>query len=263
MAETQARRPGAPNWADCATTDLEAAEAFYAAVFGWEATRETDSNGAIYSVQRLDGKRVAGIYALDDELRKMGVPPHWATYFEVSDLSESLGKLSDAGGKLLDGPIDEPGVGQIAVVQDAFGAYLRLWVPAKDQGGETFNIPGAMIWNELCTEDTDAARTFYGEVFGLDAEVIDAGGRPYTLLKIGQDPVAGILQMKPEMKVEGATWDVYFAAEDVDAVVQRVRDAGGSVEAEPFDLPVGARMAVVKDPFGAVFEIMSMSAASA
>ena len=262
MAETIVRRPGAPNWADCATTDLDAAEAFYAAVFGWDATRETDSTGAVYSVQRLDGKRVAGLYALNDELRRLGVPPHWATYFEVSDLGESLGKLSKAGGKLLDGPIDEPGVGQMAVVQDTLGAYLRLWAPAKDQGGETFNVPGAMIWNELCTEDTEKARAFYGDVLGLEAEIIDAGGKPYTLLKAGQDPVAGVLQITPEMKFEGATWDVYFAAEDVDAVVQRVRDAGGSVEVEPFDLPVGARMAVVRDPFGAVFEIMSTPAGS-
>ena len=60
----------------------------------------------------------------------------------------------------------------------------------------------------------------------------------------------------PEMEGDPA-WDVYFAAEDVDAVVAKVKEAGGSVLVEPFDLPVDARMAVVADPFGAVFEIMT------
>lgn len=260
MPELPPRRIGAPNWADCATTDLDAAEAFYAAVFGWSSERETDSTGSVYSVQRLDGKRVAGVYELSDELRDMGVPSHWATYFEVADLDEGLAKVKKAGGTLLDGPIDEPGVGRMAVVQDAVGAYLRLWVPARGQGGETFNVPGAMIWNELCTDEPARANAFYKAVLDLDAAVIDAGGRPYTLLKIGDDPVAGILPQTPEMEADGSTWDVYFAADDVDEVVARVKKAGGSVLAEPFDLPVGARMAVVKDPFGAVFEIMSAEA---
>ena len=263
MSEKPKHHIGAPIWSDCATTDLKGAEAFYASVFGWSATREADTKGAIYSVQRLNGKRAAGLYELTKELRDMGVPPHWATYFSVTDLEESLRKVSESGGVLLDGPIDEPGVGKMAVIQDPVGAYLRLWSPVEGQEGEVFNETGAMMWNELCTRDVDSAARFYKAVLNLDPKVIDAGGRPYTLLQADGHPVAGILEMTPEMSVEGSTWDVYVAADDVDDVVQRVKKAGGSVVAEPFDLPVGARMAVVKDPFGAVFEIMSTTRESA
>lgn len=256
MSPDSFRRVGAPNWAECATTDLDAAEAFYNAVFGWTSERSLDSRGAIYSVQRLDGKRVAGMFELSQELRDMGVPPHWATYFEVADLDKALSNTQAAGGTLLDGPIEEAGVGCIAVIQDNVGAFLRLWTPEKGQAVEAFAVPGAMIWNELCTKEPERAHAFYASVLGLQATVIDAGGKPYTLLKLGEDPVAGILKSTPEIASEGATWDVYFAAKDVDAVVARVRRAGGCIIRDPFDLPVGARMAVVRDPFGAVFEIM-------
>lgn len=255
MSPDSSRRFGAPIWADCATNDLDAAETFYSAVFGWTSERETDSTGAIYSVQRLDCKRAAGLYQLTQDLRDMGVPPHWATYFSVADLDEALAKLKTAGGRLLDGPIDEAGVGRMAVVQDDAGAILRLWTPEEGRASETFGAPGAMIWNELCTEDPKRAQDFYKAVLGLDATVIDAGGKPYTLLMTGEDAVAGVLLKTPEMEGK-STWDVYFAADDVDEVVATVKDAGGSVVVEPFDLPVGARMAVVMDLFGAVFEIM-------
>lgn len=255
MAADHPRQTGAPNWADCATTDLAAAEAFYRAVFGWTSTRETDSTGAVYSVQRLDGKRVAGLYELTQELRDLGVPPHWATYFSVTDLDDALARVKTAGGTLLDGPISEPGVGSMAVIQDDAGAYLRLWTPEAEQAAETFGVAGAMVWSELCTEDPERAHTFYKTVLGLDATVIDAGGKPYTLFKTGEDTVAGVLTKTPEMEGD-PTWDVYFAADDVDAVLARVKAAGGRVIVEPFDLPFGARMAVAADPFGAVFEIM-------
>lgn len=120
-----------------------------------------------------------------------------------------------------------------------------------------------MIWNELCTETPDQAASFYSDVLGLSPETIDAGGKPYALLKVGKDPVAGILLKTPEMGEGGSTWDVYFAADDVDAVVKLAVGAGGSVLSEPFDLPVGGRMAVVRDPMGAVFEIMQMPRSSA
>ena len=259
MALDTPHRAGVPNWADCATTDLSAAEAFYAHVFGWTSERVADSTGAIYSMQYLDGRRVAGLYGLTDQMKDLGVPPHWSTYFEVADLDASLEVLKNEGGTLLDGPMEEDGVGKIAVVQDPVGAYLRLWTPAENQGGQVFNTHGAMLWNELCTEETEKADAFYKALLNLDPDVIDAGGRPYTLLKLGGDPVAGILPKRPEMEFEGSFWDVYFAANDVDAVVARVREAGGSVLSEPFDLPVGERMAVVRDPAGATFEIMSMN----
>jgi predicted enzyme related to lactoylglutathione lyase len=58
-----------------------------------------------------------------------------------------------------------------------------------------------------------------------------------------------------------ASWDVYFVSDDVEATVKTAIEAGGRALREPFDVP-GARMAVLQDPLGAVFEIIKMEASS-
>ncbi len=258
MTEPLFKTHGAPNWADCATTDLAGAEAFYGKVFGWTGEHVTASNGETYAVQRLDGKMVAGIFPLNAELRAMNVPPHWSTYIEVADLDAALDRLRDKGGQVIEGPFEEPEVGRMAIVQDAVGAFLRLWQSAPGHSGEVFNVPGAMTWNELNTREPDKAAAFYAAVLGVEVEEMEVGPRVYRVLKADGRPVAGILEHTPEMGEGPDTWDVYFASDNVDATAEAVVAAGGKVLAEPFDLPVGGRMAVLQDPQGAVFEVMRM-----
>ena len=74
MGLEKAKKQGTPNWADCATTDLGAAEKFYGAVFGWTSERITGSDGSIYSIQRLDDAMAVGIYELNEQMRRMGMP---------------------------------------------------------------------------------------------------------------------------------------------------------------------------------------------
>ena len=256
MVSDRTKRHGTPNWADCATTDLGGAEEFYAVVFGWTCEHVTASDGAVYSIQRLDGKMVAGIYELSEEIRRMGVPPHWGTYIEVDDVAAVLASVSAGGGTVVEGPFEEADVGTFAVIRDPVGAYLRLWRSAPQHGGEVFNVPGAMTWNELLTKEPQKAAAFYEKVLGVEpATTSEAPG--YTLLKVNGRPVAGILRMAPEMGDHPASWDVYFACDDIDATVQKVIEAGGTALREPFDVP-GARMAVLRDPLGAVFEIIRM-----
>ena len=261
MAIETAKKQGTPNWADCATTDLEAAEAFYATLFGWSSEQVTASDGAIYSIQRLDGKMVAGLYELTKELRSMGVPPHWGTYIHVDDVAATLKRVGEEGGTIIEGPLEEPDVGTFAVIQDTVGAYLRLWHSAPRHGGEVFNVPGAMTWNELNTKEPEKAAAFYKKVLGVDVATAKAAPG-YTLLQLGEKPVAGILRSTPEMGDHPASWDVYFASADVEATTKQAIAAGGKTLREPFDVP-GARMAVLQDPLGAVFEIIKMDAPGA
>jgi predicted enzyme related to lactoylglutathione lyase len=252
------KRQGTPNWADCATTNLDDAERFYADIFGWASERMPGSNGSIYSLQRLDGAMVAGIYELTREMIDMGVPPHWGTYVEVDDVAETSLRTEEEGGKLIDGPFDEPDVGTIAIIQDPVGAFLRVWHSAPGQGGQVFNVPGAMTWNELNTKEPERAARFYEAVLGVTVETMSVP-TPYTTLNVGGRPVAGILRMTPEMGDFPPSWDVYFATDDVDATAERVSAAGGAVLKEPFDIAAETgRMAVLQDPQGAVFEVIKM-----
>ena len=258
MDDETTMKQGTPNWADCATTDLDASETFYATVFGWTAERVTASDGAVYSIQRLGGKMVAGIYELSQEMRGMKVPPHWGTYIQVDDVDATLECVTAEGGDIVDGPFEEPEVGKIATIQDAVGACLRLWHSAPYHGGEVFNIPGAMIWNELNTKEPAKAAAFYEKVLGVEVETT-TGASPYTLLKVDGRAVAGILKTTPEMGDFPPSWDVYFATNDVDATVWKALAAGSKALREPFDIPgIGNRMAVLQDPQGAVFEVIRM-----
>ena len=261
MKDATTKKQGTPNWADCATTDLDAAERFYAQVFGWTPERVTGSDGGTYSVQRLDGAMVAGIYELNEQMRTMHVPPHWGTYIEVNDVDATLEKVTAQGGTVVDEPFEEPEVGKIAIIQDPVGAFVRLWHSEPAHGGEVFNVPGAMSWNELCTEDPEKAASFYEHVLGVKAETMEEP-MPYTTLNVDERPVAGILKKTPEMGDFPPSWDVYFASDDVDATAEAVVAAGGKAIREPFDIMGGAgRMAVFQDPEGAVFEVIKMPAA--
>ena len=259
MSQDSAKKQGTPNWADCATSDLAAAERFYAAVFGWTAERVALSDGSAYSIQYLDGKMVAGIYALNPKQQTMQMPPHWATYIEVDDVDAIIGRVVERGGTVIEGPLDEPEAGRMVAIQDPVGAHVVLWHSDPQQDGTLFNTPGAMVWNELNTKEPARAAAFYEKVLGVEVQTI-SGPMPYTVLNVGGRPAAGILTTAPDMGDIPPSWNVYFAAADVDATVRAAIAAGGRAIRDPFDIPGIGRMAVLQDSQGAVFEVIKMSA---
>jgi uncharacterized protein len=111
---------------------------------------------------------------------------------------------------------------------------------------------GTPSYAELVTPDQAAAKGFYGPLFGWELEDVPMGDAGYyvAVAKEG-DSVAGISGPMPGMEDHPAFWGVYLAVDDVDAVAARVADAGGTVEAEPFDVMDLGRMAAIKDPTGA------------
>jgi predicted enzyme related to lactoylglutathione lyase len=111
---------------------------------------------------------------------------------------------------------------------------------------------GRPCWADVTTPDVDAAIAFYTELFGWRGERDpnpDAGG--YTMFTLNGKQVAAASPLQGEGIPPH--WTVYLAADDVDASAGRVRDAGGTVPAEPFDVFDSGRMAVASDPSGAVF----------
>jgi predicted enzyme related to lactoylglutathione lyase len=68
--------------------------------------------------------------------------------------------------------------------------------------------------------------------------------------------VFGLMGMGAEAPASmPAHWKTYFAVDDCDAAVARVKARGGAVFLEPMDSPYG-RMAIVADPFGAMFAVL-------
>jgi len=110
---------------------------------------------------------------------------------------------------------------------------------------------GSFVWHELMTHDVEAAKRFYGEMFGwthTDTEMMP--GFTYTMYRhMGQD-AAGMMVIAPEQSDMQPGWTLYVAVDDVDAAAERAEMLGGEVIVPAHDIPVG-RWAMLRDPAGA------------
>ena len=117
--------------------------------------------------------------------------------------------------------------------------------------------PGTFCWADLGTTDAEAAKAFYTRVFGWEAveeEVGEAG--TYTTFKLDGHDVAAMYEMGEDERASLAPhWSSYVSVEDVDALAPRVRELGGDVLAEPFDVMQAGRTAAVRDPTGATLHL--------
>jgi predicted enzyme related to lactoylglutathione lyase len=115
-------------------------------------------------------------------------------------------------------------------------------------------IPGVPCWIDTSQPDPEAAVDFYSGLFGWDFEdVMPPGseGKYYSARIRGKD-VAAVSSI-PEGAPPMATWNTYVWVDSADDTAAKVRDAGGQVLTEPFDVTNAGRMAVFADPEGAFF----------
>jgi predicted enzyme related to lactoylglutathione lyase len=115
--------------------------------------------------------------------------------------------------------------------------------------------PGTPSWVDLASPDPEASARFYGGLFGWTATdpgpVEESGG--YRMLQRDGRNVAGLGPTQAES--QPAMWTTYVATDDADGVAARVREAGGQILMEPFDVLGAGRMAVFADPAGAFISI--------
>ncbi len=120
------------------------------------------------------------------------------------------------------------------------------------------HAPGSFCWIELGTTDQNAAKDFYGSLFGWKANDFPMGPNDfYTMFQLdGRDAAAGYT-LKPEQRAQGVPphWMLYIAAKSADEKAKLAGEKGGTILAPPFDVMDVGRMAVVQDPTGAAFSI--------
>lgn len=118
------------------------------------------------------------------------------------------------------------------------------------------HAPGSFCWIELATTDGPAAKQFYGQLFGWQAQDNPIGpGMVYTMLKLDGRDVGALFQKGDEMKQVPTHWASYIAVTSVDETAAKAKALGGTVVQEPFDVMQHGRMAVIADPTGAHFAI--------
>jgi predicted enzyme related to lactoylglutathione lyase len=108
---------------------------------------------------------------------------------------------------------------------------------------------GRFVWRDLLSTNLDAAKRFYGELFGWTTKEFP-GPSPYYVLQAGEKMVGG---MMPVQKGESypSFWMSYVSVSDVDACADRAKNAGGKIHRAPTDIPTVGRFAIIGDPNGA------------
>jgi predicted enzyme related to lactoylglutathione lyase len=115
-------------------------------------------------------------------------------------------------------------------------------------------IPGVPSWVDTSQPDPEAAVTFYSGLFGWEFEDVMPPGSEgkYFIARIRGGDVAAVGSI-PEEAPPAATWNTYVWVESADQTASTVREAGGNVVMEPFDVMDAGRMALFTDPEGAAF----------
>ena len=116
-------------------------------------------------------------------------------------------------------------------------------------------IPGVPCWIDTSQPDPDAGKDFYSGLFGWEMENVlpdDDSGAKYYLGRLDGKLAAAVGSI-PQGAPDMAVWNTYIWVDSADETASKVKDAGGKVVTEPFDVMDAGRMAVVADPEGAVF----------
>lgn len=258
MPEVTSYETGEPCWADVTNPDVDAAARFYSQIFGWQADQVPQPEAGGYTMFSRNGKSVAAASA--PAPGQEDVPPHWTVYLAAGDVDEIAGRIGSAGGSVFMDPFDVFDAGRMTVAADPAGAVFGVWQAGTHVGAELRGEPGTMNWAEVQTRNRAAAQPFYEQVFGYetDSMPVPDGGMEYVLFKVAGRPVAGLIEIQPDWGPDvPSNWSVVFEVEDCDATVARVQQLGGSVLAEPHTLEGVGRFAVVADPWGAVFQVIT------
>jgi predicted enzyme related to lactoylglutathione lyase len=243
-------------WYELATTDVEAAKAYYSAVVGWK-TAETSAGPAGYTLFIAGDTPVAGLTKLPEEAIRAGALAQWSGYVGVEDVDAAAARVKQLGGTVYIPPTDLPNVSRFSVIADPQMAMLAL-VKGRERGQEEARQPdiaGRVCWHELRTADVERAFSFYSELLGWKKEHVHSGPEgTYHYFSIGTRTVGGMSVKPPEWP--RSLWFYYFSVAGVEAAAKRVTSHGGQVIYGPATMVEGARMIHCLDQQGVPFALI-------
>jgi predicted enzyme related to lactoylglutathione lyase len=252
---------GSPCWYELATTDQEAAKRFYAELFGWVPKDVPIPEGGNYSIFQLGDRDVGAAYTMMPDQQAAGMPSYWAVYFAVASADDMAARAVALGGKQMAAPMDVMDVGRMAVIADPEGAVFCLWQPKSHAGAGAVHENNAVGWVELATRDSRKAAHYYAHLFGWKVrEQPHPVAGHYQMFSVDSYDWGGMLPMNADWGQTPAHWHLYFRVADCDAAAEKLKALGGKVMAGPFDGAGVGRIAVVTDPQGATFYLITFRA---
>jgi uncharacterized protein len=116
MSHVTSNQPdGTPTWIELGVPDLERAMEFYRALFGWEY--EVGPAEHQYATMcLLRGRPVAGLLVPPPDPDAAG--SSWTVYLAADDCEGTAGRITAAGGTLVQAPVDVGAQGRMAIATD-------------------------------------------------------------------------------------------------------------------------------------------------
>jgi len=250
-------------WYELITPDPEAAEAFYDKVVGWEVEPPTEDGHDYRHIRTSGGEHVGGMIGLTEEMRQHGVRPVWLGYVAVENVDEAVAAMQRDGAQVWKAAWDIPDVGRIALVADPQGApfYVMKPIPPagrEDESSTAFSAdqPEHVRWNELSTDDPDAAVAFYSRHFGWRQEGdMDMGEHgKYRFIQHGGLGIGAVMRRMPQMPV--SLWSYYIGVDDIDRAAGAITGSGGQILNGPMEIPGGEFALNAMHPQGASFGLV-------
>jgi hypothetical protein len=237
---------GTPTWLDLGVTDLDAAIAFYSAVFDWDCKVGTAEYG-YYTRCCVNGLPVAALVPRPENT------PTWNVYLATDDCDETVRRASDAGGAVIAPAGDVMTLGRMAILRDPTGGQFALWQGRDHLGSGYVNEPNTPVRNDLTTTDPVRAQRFYAAVFDFTLDRNEAMPElDFTFLRRPDGhEVAGIMGVPDG----DSRWQTTFEVADTDKAIAKATAAGGAV-AHVEDMRYG-RIAALTDPTGVPFSVIT------
>ncbi len=235
--------------------DASSTKAFYSALLGWTAHDLSMPEGE-YTMFKLDGNDVAGMYQMANDRKAAGVLPHWNSYLTVTDAETTAKKCETLGGKVLMKPSDMDG-DVMANLEDPIGVKFSIWQAKKQPEPSLLDETGALCWTELNTRDTVAASAFYTALLDWRPKLHEGVPMAYTIFDLANEdrPAGGMMEIGKDMQGMPPQWLPYFQVEDADQTAERALELGGKVHG-PMDIPTVGRIAIIADNQGAAFAVI-------
>ncbi len=237
--------PGRIVWRELLTKDVDKAKGYYGELFGWTFQEMPMPEGS-YTVAKLGETMVGGMM----KLPMPDVPPNWMSYVSVEEVDAAVKAAKDGGGNVVMEPMDVADMMRLAVVSDPSGAVIAMMhnnggdPPAPEQLG-----PGRFCWETVSTKDVDAAKLFYGKVFGWQTEAGPGDVEVFT--RESGNPSGQVADIQ---KAQGMPpfWLTYVVVEKLDAARQKAEKLGGKIVQPKIEVAGVGTIALLQDPQGAM-----------
>jgi uncharacterized protein len=112
-------------WDELGTQDVEGAQRFYGAVFGW-TTEDMGAEYGGYRIFKSGETQIAGLMKMPDA----SAPSQWVPYVHTYDVDATVAKAKGLGASVFVEGMEVPSVGRVAVLADPQGAAFGLFKPS-------------------------------------------------------------------------------------------------------------------------------------